>query len=91
MEANIIIEMNSVLDDKQNTKIRQILQNGCLIFSVIYCIKMLIKVNQGHTVSFDIHVKVICIIMPIKVNQIHAVSFNKHVLSSIVISRLYIK
>ena len=68
MEANSIIEINSALDDKQNAEIRWILQNRCHIFNVIYFIKMLIKVNQIHTISF-----------------------NMHVLSSIVISRLYIK
>ena len=36
MEANIILEINSVLDDKQNAEIQWILQNGCHIFSVIY-------------------------------------------------------
>ena len=56
MDANIIIEINSVLDDKQNAVIRQILQNGCQIFSVIHCMKMSIKGNQTHTVSFTIHV-----------------------------------
>ena len=68
MEANIIFEINSVLDDKQNAEIRSILQNGCHTFSVIYCAKMLVKVNQIHTASF-----------------------NMHELSSIIISRLYIK
>ena len=33
MEANIIFEIYSVLDDKQNAEIR------------IYCMKMLIKIN----------------------------------------------
>ena len=46
MEANIIIEINSDLDDKQN---------GCRIFSEIYFMKMLIKVNQIRTVSFNMH------------------------------------
>ena len=35
MEANIIVERNSVFDDKQNAEIRLILQIGCHIFSVI--------------------------------------------------------
>ena len=56
MEANIIIETNSDLDDKQNAEIRQILQNGCRIFNVMYCIKMLIKVNQINTVSSNMRV-----------------------------------
>ena len=68
MEANIVIEINSALDDKQNAEVRQIFQNGCHVFSVIYCMKMLIKVNQIRTVSS-----------------------NVHVLSSIVITKLYIK
>ena len=55
MEASIIFEINSVLDDKPNAEI-QILQNGCHIFSVIYCMKMLIKVNEIHTVSSSMHV-----------------------------------
>ena len=54
MEANIITEINSVLNDKQNVEIRQIQWNGSHIFSAIYRMKMLIKVNQIHTVSFDI-------------------------------------
>ena len=52
MEANLIFEMNSVLNDKQNAEIQQILQNECHNFSVIYCVKMPIKVNQIHAVSF---------------------------------------
>ena len=56
MAANIIFEINSVLHDKQNAEIRQIFQNECHIFSVIYCMKMLIKVNQIYTVSFIMHV-----------------------------------
>ena len=40
---------------KQNAEIRQILQNGCHIFRVIYFLKMSIKVSQIHTVSFDMH------------------------------------
>ena len=59
--------LDLVLDDKQNAEI-QILRIGCHIFSVIFCMKMLIKVNQ-----------------------IRAGSLNMHALSSIVISRLYIK
>ena len=55
MEANIIIEINSVLDDKQNAEIRQILQNGCHNFNVIHCMNMFMKVNQIYTVSLDIH------------------------------------
>ena len=51
-----MIEINSVLDDKQNAEILQISQNGCHISSVIYYMKMLIKVNQIHRVSFNIHV-----------------------------------
>ena len=34
------------VNDKQNAEIRQILQNVSHNFSVIYCVKMLIKVNQ---------------------------------------------
>ena len=68
MEANIIVEINSDLDDKQNAEIKQILQNVYHNFNAIHCMKMLIKVNQ-----------------------IHGLSFNIHVLSSIAISRLYIK
>ena len=68
MEVNIIIEINSALDDKHNAEIRFILQNGCHIFSAIYCMKMWIKLNQ-----------------------IHALFLNTHALSSIVISRLYIR
>ena len=55
MEANIVIEINLVLDGKQNAEIRLILQNGCHTFSVIYSIKMLIKLNQIHTGSFNMH------------------------------------
>ena len=40
-----MIEINLVLDDEQPAEIRQILQTGCHSFSVIYCMKMLIKVN----------------------------------------------
>ena len=54
MEAKIIVEINSVLDDKQNAEI-QILQNECHIFSVMHCMTMLIKENQIHTVSFNMH------------------------------------
>ena len=61
MEANIIFEINSVLDDKQNAEIRQTLQNECHNFSVIYCMKMLIKVNQILTVFFNIHL--LCLIV----------------------------
>ena len=61
------IEINSVLDDKQNAEIRQILQNGCHIFSVTYCIKILIKVNQIYTVSFNM--PVLCsIVIPQYIN-----------------------
>ena len=56
METNIIVETNSVLDGMQNVEIRRILQNGGHIFSVIYCTKMLIKVNQLHAVSSNMHV-----------------------------------
>ena len=59
MEAKI----NSALDDKPNADIRQILQNGCHIFNVIYCIKMLIKVNQIYTVSFNIPVLSLIVIL----------------------------
>ena len=34
MTAKIIVEINSVMDDKQNAELRQILQNGCHIFRV---------------------------------------------------------
>ena len=68
MQAKIICEIKLVLNDKQNAEIRQILQNGRYICSVIYCMKMLIKAHQIHTVSS-----------------------NMHVLSSVVLSRLYIK
>ena len=40
MDANIIFEINSVLDHQQNAEIRYILQNGCNIFRVMYCTKM---------------------------------------------------
>ena len=43
MEASIIIEKNSVFNNKQNAEIRQILQNVCHNFNVIYSMKMLIK------------------------------------------------
>ena len=56
MEANTFIEINLVLDDKQNAEIQQILQNGCHICRVIYCTKMLIKVNQIYVESFNMHV-----------------------------------
>ena len=54
MEEYVIIEINLILDDKQNAKAQQILQNGCRIFNVIHCMelmKMLIKVHQIYTVS----------------------------------------
>ena len=47
-----IIEINLVLDDEQNADIRQMLQNRCHTFSVSYCMKMVIKVNQIHSVSY---------------------------------------
>ena len=62
MEANIIIEINSGLDNKQNAEIRQILQNVFHNFSIIYCMKMLIKVNEIHAVSFDIHLLFLIVI-----------------------------
>ena len=37
MEANSIIEINSVLDDKQTAEIELTLQNGCLIFMAQKC------------------------------------------------------
>ena len=55
MEANIVIETNLVLDDKQNAEIQSILRNGYHIFSVIYCTKMLIKLHQIHTGSSKMH------------------------------------
>ena len=57
MKANIIIEINSALNDKQNAEIRLILQNECHIFNVLSCIKMLIKVNQIYTVSCNMHAR----------------------------------
>ena len=54
MEANIIVEINSDLDDKQNAEIKQILQNVYHNFNAIHCMKMLIKVNQIHGLSFNI-------------------------------------
>ena len=56
METNTIIEINSVLNDKQNAEIRQTLQNGCHIFRIIYCMKMLIKLIQTLTVFSNKHV-----------------------------------
>ena len=56
MEANIIFEINSVLDDKQNAEIRQTLHKWVPNLSVIYCMKILIKVNEIHTVSSSMHV-----------------------------------
>ena len=56
MKERIIIEINSVLDDKQNAEIRQFLEIGCHIFSVIYGMKFLIKVNQNYRVSSNVHV-----------------------------------
>ena len=44
-----------VVDEKQNAEIRYILQNKYHNVSVIYCMKMLIKVNQIDTVSFHMH------------------------------------
>ena len=71
MEANGIIKINSVSDNKQNAEIRQILQNGSHNFSVIYCMKMLIKVNQIHAVSFTIHV-----LFSIAISRLH-IKYNK--------------
>ena len=55
MEAIIVIEISSVFDHKQNPEIRQILPNGRHMFSVIYCMKILIKVNQIDTVFSTIN------------------------------------
>ena len=61
MEATIVIEINSGLDDKQKRYniakycLIKILPTGCHIIIVVYCMKMLIKVNQIHTGSSNMH------------------------------------
>ena len=78
MEANIIIEINSVLDDKQNPKIGQILQNGCHIFSVIYYTKVSIKVNQIRTVSSNMHVLSSIVILRLYIKYKKVIGVDNH-------------
>ena len=53
MEANIIIEINSVLDDKQNVEIRQILKKWVSYFqcNLFYERVNQSSLNQIHAVS----------------------------------------